>query len=313
MGVMTLAEFIKRTRDQLIAGVAEEILTTNPMFMLMPWQGYAGSGISTNREAVLGDADFYGLDDTITAKAPSEVEQVLYRSTRIIGDAELDRLQLAESGSDINDLMAMEVASKSKSVGRKIQEGMALGTGTDPQYNSLHSMIDSGQYVTGGAGVANGAIFGFLDAAMQLVLSKDGVVDWIMLHGREALVLRTAYRALGGVPMMEVTSGNRTIQVMEFNGVPVFTNNWLSTTETAGGAALTTGVLSSIYAGNFDDGTKKVGVSLIYPQAIAAGIQVDVIGDKETKDQSIVRIKSYSNFASFNKVGVARITDMTGA
>jgi len=174
-------------------------------------------------------------------------------------------------------------------------------------------MIDSGQYVTGGAGVANGAIFGYLDAAMQLVLSKDGYCDWIMLHGREALVLRNAYRALGGVPMMEVTSGGRTIQVMEFNGTPVFTNNWLSVTETAGGAALAGGALSSIYAGNFDDGTKKIGVSLIYPQSAGMGIAVNPIGDMEAKDQQIVRVKSYSNFASFNKVGVARITDMTGA
>ncbi len=306
MSVMTLAEFILRTRDQLIAGVAEEILTTNPMFMLMPWLGYAGSGISTNREETLGDADFYGLDDTITAKAPSAVEQVLFRSTRIIGDAELDNMQLAESNSDINSLMAIEVASKSKSVGRKIQEGMALGTGTDPQYNSLDSMIDSGQYITGGSG----DIFNYLDAAMQKILSKDGYVDWIMLHGRDALKLRIAYRALGGVPMMEVKSGNRTIQVMEFNGTPVFTNNWLSTTETAGGAALTGGDLSSIYAGNFDDGSKKVGVSLIFPQASGMGINVQAIGDKESKDQQIVRVKSYSNFASFNKVGVSRITDM---
>jgi len=312
MSAMTLAEFIKRTRDQLIAGVAEEILTTNPMYMLMPWQGYAGSGISTNRETVLGDADFYDLGDTITAKTPSEVEQILYRATRIIGDAELDNMQVAESQSDINNLMSIEVASKSKSVGRKIQEGMALGTGVNPQYNSLHSMIDSGQYVTGGA-AGSGAIFGFLDAAMQLVLSKDGYCDWIMLHGRDALQLRNEYRALGGVPMMEVTSGGRTIQVMEFNGTPVFTNNWLSVTETAGGAALAGGALSSIYAGNFDDGSKKVGVSLIYPQSAGMGIAVNPIGDMEAKDQQIVRVKSYSNFASFNKVGVARITDMTGA
>lgn len=312
MGVMTLAEFIKRTRDQLLSGIAEEILTTNPIYNIIPWTSYAGSGISTNRETALGDADFYGLDDTITAKAPSEVTPVLFRGTRIIGDAELDGLQLAESGSDINDLMAMEVASKSKSIGRKIQEGMALGTGADPQYNSFHSMIDSGQYVTGGA-AGSGAIFGFLDAAMQLVLSKDGYCDFIMLHGRDALTLRAEYRALGGVPMMEVTSGNRTIQVMEYNGTPVFTNNWLSITETAGGAALTGGDLSSIYAGNFDDGTQKVGVSLIHPSAFPVGLSVDDIGQKETKDQKIVRVKSYSNFASFNKVGVSRITDMTGA
>ncbi len=310
MTVMSLAEFIKRTRDELIAGVAEEVLTTNPMYMIMPWQGYAGSGISTNRETTLGDADFYGLDDTITSKAPSAVEQILFRGTRVIGDAELDNMQLVESGSDINDLMAMEVASKAKSVGRKIQGGMATGTGTDPQYNSFHSMIDSGQYVTGGAATG---IFGFMDAAGQKVLSKDGQIDFYMMHGRDILQLRNAYRALGGVPMMEVTSGDRTIQVMEFNGVPVFTNNWLSITETAGGAALTGGALSSIYAGNFDDGSQKVGVSLIYPAASQLGFSVQNIGDKQDKDQQTTRVKSYSNFASFKKVGVARVTDMTGA
>lgn len=312
MSVMTLAEFIKRTRDQLVAGIAEEILTTNPIYTIMPWTGYAGSGLTVNQETAIGDADFYGLDATITSKAPSEVTPLLFRGTRIIGDAELDGLQLVESGSDINDLMAMEVASKAKSVGRKIQEGMAVGTGTDPQFNSFHSMCDSGQFVTGGA-AGSGAIFGFLDAAMQKVLSKDGYCDFIMLHGREALSLRAAYRALGGVPMMEVESGGRTIQVMEYNGTPVFTNNWLSITETAGGAALEGGDLSSIYAGNFDDGTQKVGVSLIHPQAAPAGIVTEDIGNMETKDQNIVRVKSYSNFASFNKVGIARITDMTGA
>jgi len=306
MSVLTLAEFIKRTRDQLVRGVASQILTTNPIYLLMPWTGYAGSGITVNQEKTLGDADFYGLDDTITAKAPSAVTPVLFRSTRVIGDAELDGLQLAESGADINDLMAMEVASKSKSVGRKIQEGMATGDGTDPKMNSFHSMIDSGQYVTGGGG----NIFDYLDALTQKVLSKDGLVDFIMLPGTQALKMRVAYRALGGVPMMEVKSGGRTFQVMEFNGIPCFTNNWLSTKETAAGAALTGGALSSIYAGCFDDGTQKVGVSMIHPMTVPAGITAKPIGDKETKDQSIYRVKAYCNFASFNKVGVARLTDM---
>lgn len=306
MSVMTLAQFLLRSPNKLEKGIAQEILTTNPMFNLIPWMSYAGSGIITNRETVIGDADFYGLDDTITSKAPSESEQVVYTATRVIGDAELDNKQVAESESSENDLMVTEVSSKAKSVGRKIQAGMATGTGTDPQYNSLHSMIDSGQYVTGGAA----SIFGYLDEGVGKVLSKDGMVDFIMMHGRDARKLRTAYRALGGVPMEEVKMGDRTIQILTFDGIPVFTNNWLSITETAGGAALTTGALSSIYLGNFDDGSKKVGVALIHPQSTPVGIQVDPIGNKDDKDQQIIRVKSYSNFASFNKVGLARITDM---
>ncbi len=306
MPTMTLAEFIKRTRDELISGIAEEILTTNPMFNLMPWNSYAGSGITVNKETTLGDANFYGIGSTITSKAASVVTPLLYRATKIIGDAEIDKLQQAESGSDINDVIAMEVTSKSKSVGRKIQEGMATGTGTAPAMNSLHSMIDSGQYVTGGSG----DIFDYLDALTQKVLSKDGQVDWIQVAGRDALKIRTAYRDLGGVPMMEVKVGNRSFQVMEFNGIPVFTNNWLSITETAAGGALTGGALSSIYAGNFDDGTNKVGVALIHPKAIPMGISVENVGDMETKDETIFRVKTYTNFCSFNKLGVARLTSM---
>ena len=306
MSSTTLAEFILRTRDQLIAGVAEEILTTNPIHSVMPWNSYVGSGITVNREKVLGDANFYGLNATINSKAPSEVEPVLFRSTRVIGDAELDGLQVAESGSDINDLKTMEVSSKAKSVGRKLQEGMATGSGTDPKMNSLHSMIDSSQYVT-----STDSILNDLDALTQKVLSKDGVVDAIMMPGKIALKVRMAYRDLNGVPMMEVKVGDRTFQVMEFNGIPVFTNNWLSTTETAGGSALVGGDFSSVYALNFDDGTNRVGCAFIHPQSVPMGISVKEIGNMETKDQEIVRVRSYANFASFNKVGVARLTDIT--
>lgn len=121
---------------------------------------------------------------------------------------------------------------------------------------------------------------------------------------------RAAMRASGGVPMMEIKSGNRTMKIMEFNGIPVFVNSFLPVTETATGAALTGGALSSMYAGNFDDGTQKVGVSLIHPISTPAGISVKPIGEMETKDQEIFRVKAYCNFASFNKMGVARMTDI---
>jgi len=305
MSVLTLAEFKLRTRDKLLAGIAEEIITTNPIWNFMPWQGYAGTGLIVNKEKTLGDANFYGLDDTITSKAPSAVAPVTFTATRVIGDAELDMLQVAESNSDINNLMAMEVASKSKSIGRLIQEGMVAGSGTDPKMNSFHSMVDSGQYVT-----SSGSIFDDLDALTQKVLSKDGITDFIMLNGAQALKLRTAYRALGGVPMVEVKVGNKTFQVMDFNGIPVFTNNWIGSKETAGGGAMTGGALTSIYAGVFDDGTQKTGVSMIHPQATPMGISIENYGKKQDKDQEIIRLKSYCNFASFNKVGVARLTDV---
>ena len=72
-------------------------------------------------------------------------------------------------------------------------------------------------------------------------------------------------------------------------------------------AALSGGALTSVWAGVFDDGSKKVGISGIYPSAMPAGISVQPIGQQEAKDTSIVRIKWYTNLASFNRRGIARL------
>lgn len=306
MSTMTLTEFKKRTRDQLIAGIIEDIYTTNPIYTAMPWTGFAGSGISVNREETLGDAEFIGIGDTITAKTPSSVEQILFQPTTCLGDAEVNKLEIAMSGSDINDVVATEISSKAKSVGRKIQNGIATGDGSSPNMNSMHSLIDSSQYVTGGA-----LTFEILDALIDKVKSKDGQVDWIQMPGLVLRQLRALYRNLGGVPMQEVEMGNRTIQIVDFEGIPVFQNDYLSVTETAGGAALTGGDLASIYAGNWDDGTKKVGASMIYPEATTAGISFETVGAMESKDEDIYRVKAYMNFAIFNRRGIARATDIT--
>lgn len=305
MAQMTLAEFILRTRDELIAGVAEQILTTNPIWNVLPWASYQGSGVTVNLEETEGDSQQIDIGDAITAKATSAVDPSLFRSTTTIGDAEINEMQIAESGSDINDVVAMEIASKAKSVGRKLQEGFSVGTGVAPAMNSFHSLTPAGQYIA----FSGTDVFANLDALIDLVKSKDGFVDFIMCHGRDMRKIRTAYRALGGVPMVEVEAGDRTIQMASFEGIPIFQNDWLSITEIADGAALTGGALSSIYAGNFDDGTRKTGVAMIYPQQSEMGIGVEDIGPMEAADASIYRVKSYSNFALFNGVGVARLTD----
>lgn len=309
MPSMTATEFKKRVRDQLIAGIVEDIYTTNAIYNFIPWLGFAGSGISVNRENTLGDAQFLAVGGTITAKAASVVDQVLFEATTIIGDAEINKKQIAESNSDKNDVVAIEVSSKAKSVGRIIQQGIATGTGSAPAMNSMHSLIDSGQYTTSNG--VGGAVLAFtmLDELIDLVKSKDGLVDWLMMNGREIRAYRALLRALGGtVPTIDVQMGKKTIKVNEYNGIPIFQNDFLSIVETDDGAALTGGAQSSIYAGNWDDGTKKIGCGLIYPEATPLGIAFEPVGAMETKDEDIYRVKSYTNFATFNKRGIARLT-----
>ena len=303
----TLAEAAKLIDNELVAGIAEDIITTNPSWQAVPWLGFDGQAVVYNRENALGDSEHLAVAGTITAKAAMTNTSVTYLPTTTIGDAELNGLIAATSSSAGVDQMAAEVSSKAKSIGRKLQTGLAVGDGSAPNMNSLHTLCDASQYTAASAGQA--LSFALLDELLDLVKSKDGQVDFIMAPSRTIRSYKALVRALGGVnEVMTFTMPNgtsRTVSVYE--NIPVFQNDYLSIVETANGAAVTGGALASVYAGCWDDGTKKIGAAMIYPNGTPMGIDVEAIGAKETKDESIVRVKSYSNFANFNRRGLARL------
>ena len=307
MATQTLAEAAKLINNQIVQGVAEDIITTNPMWNAMPWTGYEGQAILVNRENALGDAQHLAIGSAITAKAAATFTQVTFSATTTIGDAEINGLVAAQSSGAGVDQLAIEISSKAKSVGRLLQTGIATGTGTSPYLNSLHTLCDAAQYTTASAGQA--ISLSLLDQLLDLVKAKDGQVDWIMMPARTIRAYKALVRQLGGVTeTMAYTMPNgtsRTISVYE--GVPIFQNDYLSVLETANGAALTGGALTSVFAGCWDDGSNKVGVSMIHPIAVPAGIAIETVGVAETKDELITRVKSYSNFALFNRKGMARL------
>lgn len=308
MASQTLAEAGKLTNDMIVQGVVEDIITTNPMYALLPFQGYTGQAIVVNRENALGDAGLFAVDAAITAKAAATFTQYTYTATKLIGDVEMDGLVQAQNASAGVDQLAVEISSKAKSVGRLFQDGMVNGTGVSPQMNSFHTMTDAGQYTTASAGQA--LSFALLDELLDLVKSKDGSVDAIMMPARTMRSYKVLLRALGGTPgdwVITLPDGRNTIG---YESVPIFKNEYLSVVETANGAALTGGALASVYAFNFDDGTQKVGVAGIHPASVPAGIMVEDIGKMEARDNSVVRVKQYANFASFNRKGVARLTSI---
>jgi len=307
MATQTLAEAAKLINNEIVQGVAEDIITTNPIWNAIPWTGYEGQAILVNRELALGDAQHLAIGGTITAKAAATFTQVPFSATTTIGDAEMNGLVQAQSAGAGVDQIAIEVSSKAKSVGRLLQTGIATGTGATPQLNSLHTLVDAAQYTTASAGQA--LSFTLLDELLNLVKSKDGEVDWLLMPARTLRAYRALVRALGGVneSIVFTMPNGRTRNVDVYNNIPIFQNDYLSVVETANGAALTGGALTSVYAGVWDDGSQKVGVSMIHPVATPAGIVVEQVGLAETKDEKIVRVKSYSNFASFNRKGIARL------
>lgn len=308
MASQTLAEAGKLTNDMIVQGVIADIIDVNPMFTMLPFVGYTGQAIVCNRENALGDAGLYAVDASITAKAAATFTQYTFTATKLIGDVEMDGLVQAQNASAGVDQLAVEISSKAKSIARLFQTGMATGNGISPNMNSLHSMVDSGQFTTASAGQA--LSFALLDEGLDLVLSKDGEVDWIMMPARTMRSFKVLLRALGGVPadwVINLPNGRTTIG---YEGIPIFKNSFLSVVETANGAALTGGALASVWCGNWDDGSEKIGVAGIHPASVPGGIMVESIGKQEAKDNEIVRVKQYANFANFSKKAISRITSI---
>jgi len=306
MAVFTLAELKKRAQDEITRKVVDNIIDANPINQVLPHVPYAGTGLVVNHENVLGDAQFLSIGGTITSKAPTTYAQQTYTATKLIGDVESDGL-VEVQGSTVEELM-QQVNRKAKAVGRLFQQGMATGTGTSPSMNSLHTLVDATQYTAASAGQA--LAFTLLDDVLSLVTLD--APDFLMMPKRTFFAYRALMRSANMVTPDYIKDqfGSNGLYVADYDGIPVFRNDFLSVAETANGAALTGGALTSIYAGCFDDGSKSKGIAAIYPEKSAAGVVIENVGSKETEDTKIIRIKQYANLANFGIKGLARLTSI---
>jgi len=305
MASVTLSESAKLAQDELVAGVIENIITVNPFFDVLPFDGIDGNALAYNRENVLGDVQVLGVGGTITAKAAATFTQVTSTLTTIIGDAEVNGLIQATRSGDGNDQQAVQIASKAKSVGRKYQDMLVNGTGSSNEFDGMLNLVASGQKaVTGTNGKA--LDFEVLDELIDLVTDKDGEVDYFMLNGRTLRSYMALLRGLGGASINEVVTLPSGREVPGYRGVPIFRNDWVPINQTKGlGSAQTT-----IFAGTLDDGSRMHGIAGLTAEQ-AAGIQVVPVGESETKDESITRIKWYSGLALFSEKGLAAADGIT--
>lgn len=299
MASVTLTESAKLALDDLVAGIIENIITVNRMYEVLPFDGIDGNALAYNRENALGDVDVYGVGDTIAAKAAATFTQVTSTLTSIIGDAEVNGLiQQTRSGFG-NDQTAVQIASKAKSAGRKYQDMLVNGTGSSDEFSGLLTLLDSGQTVSAGD---NGAALAFadMDEMLDNVTDKDGQVDYITMNARPLRSYMGLLRALGGASINEVVTLPSGAEVPAYRGVPIFRNDYLPINQTKG----TETAATTILAGTLDDGSRQHGIAGLTASNMA-GIQVVDVGESETKDEHIWRIKWYSGLACFSLKGLA--------
>lgn len=322
MPTVTLTESAKLAQDQLVQGLIEGIVKVNQMFEALPFDSIEGNALAYNRENTLGPVATVGIGDddgTIgsdatsgdnqaerqAAKDPATFTRVTSNLTTIMGDAEVNGLIQVTRSGDGNDQTVTQIASKAKSAGRKYQNLLINGDSSDYSFPGLLTLCSASQEVDTGV---NGSqlTFEILDEMMDLVVDKDGAVDWITMHARTRRSYRKLLRSLGGATIGDVVELPSGAEVDAYNGIPMFRNDYIPVNQTKGGSSAT----STIMAGTFDDGSRAHGIAGLTASEMA-GIQVVDVGESETKDEHIWRVKWYVGLALFSEKGLACATGIT--
>jgi hypothetical protein len=310
MASVTLAQSALLSQDELIAGVIENVITVNRFFDVLPFDGIEGNALAYNRENALGDVMMSGIDTTITAKNPATFTHVTSTLTTIVGDAEVNGL-IQATRSNINDQKAVQVASKAKSCGRQYQNQMINGDGTGDNVTGMLLLVDPTQVVPAGTAAgstANGNVLSFadLDNAIDLVVDKDGEVDYIMMNARTIRSYNALLRALGGANINEVVTLPSGKTVPAYRGIPIFRNDWIPINQTQGTAVNCTTIL----VGTLDDGSRSHGIAGLTASNFA-GINVKEVGERENSDNTLTRVVWYCGLALFSVRGLAALTGIT--
>lgn len=307
MASVTLAEAAKLTQNVLVSGIIESIVSVNPMFNFLPFDSFSGNALAYNIENALGGAEFIGKGDQNTIPAGAKTAATFTQKTAtlvpLLGDAEVDHFVQATM-SDVNDQKAIQIQSKAKSIGRKYQNTLINGdVAVDTNsFDGLLKLTPANRkiHTTEIAGVDFS--FELLDELISMVLAKDGQVDYFTMSDKHIRKYLTLLRALGGAGIGEVITLPNGQQVPAYRGVPMFRNDYLLEADADPGAPEV--LCSPIFAGTFDDGSRKVGLAGLTSE-VQNGIFVTEVGEKEDSNDTLTRVRFYCGAALFNALGIA--------
>src|SRR3546814_16767191 len=115
-----------------------------------------------------------------------------------MGDAEVNGLIQATRSSDGNDQTETQIASKATSAGRKYQDMLINGDGTNETFPGLQALVAPAKTV--GAVADNGSVLSFetMDEVMDRVVDKAGQVDYISMNLRTILSFKILLPGFSG-------------------------------------------------------------------------------------------------------------------
>jgi len=230
------AEAEKLSQNMLVAGVIENIITSDELYAVLPFEGIDGKAYVYNREKTLGSAEFVETDDTITESAAT-FEEITTKLRRIVTDVDVDDF-IQGTMSDTTDQTAVQLSKKSKKVCMTFADKLINGDNSvnAKEFDGLIVLCPSGQKVALGASAAVALAFTHLDELMDKV--KIGGQRVFVMNSRTIRSFFALSRALGGTdPLHIAIPGVTAPGLPSYRGVPILKNDYVPIDQTRDGLA----------------------------------------------------------------------------
>ncbi len=292
---LTLAESAKLAHDMVLAGVMETIIKEEHVLDQLPFIEVVGNNFVYNRLNTEPTISFFNVGDTWTESTP-DFTQVSVSLKILGGDADVDNF-IQATRVNVQDIELAVIQQKAKALARKWADTFINGdTAVDAKsfdgIDKICAGLPASQTVSMGT---NGGTLTLakLDELIDAVKTKNIA---LVMSGRSRRTLQGLIRTSGAV--LESRPGAFLEWVQLYNGLPVFINDYISDAKTVG----TSTDCSTIYC--FSMGEPDQGVVGLTAQGT---IQIERVGELESKDATRHRIKWYSAIGVLSTLSLGRL------
>jgi hypothetical protein len=310
---LTLAQAAAQSTDQLAAGVLRTLIPASWLLERLPFETIEGNAFKYFTDATLPGAEFRAVNAAY-AESTGTLTSATESLVILGGDADVDRY-LQVTRSNVMDQRATQIEMKARAVAHKFNDSFINGdTAVDANsFNGLKKRLTGTQLISSGT---NGAVINTDSATRQTFFDNlDALiaavpdVDLFVTNANILAKFRSAAR--------RETIGNTTVDdlgrtIDRYNGIPIVDignkadgTPIIPQTETQG----TSTDAGSIYAVHFGAGAPDQGVVGL----TNGGVQVQDLGQLETKPVFRTRIEWFVGLALFGPKPAARLSGVRAA
>jgi hypothetical protein len=309
----SLAEAAKLTMSVLLPGIVKEVYNIGQLWPRMPIAQLDGYSMKYNREVLPSEGQFLGIGDEIQSDADVAFTQVEVFLKRYIKQRDIDKF-IIKTWANVNDIDAQAIMEVTRGVTEGLESQLVYSSSTTNTnaFDSLHTLVTSGQTLHQGSGTTGAALsLNNLDKLIDLVRPRP---DWILMNRnlwrRLSQVARggtTSFPLVWGEVDMENGMGRRALY---YDGVEIIPSDYITQTETIASAAFALkvgGATSTIFAGRFGQLTEG-GLCMLMGNPLLEPLKIDSL---ENKDASRYRMVTYAAPALGSTKALACIDGIT--